>query len=45
VDPSASGSGWGWNQIVTGSSQFSWRITAGKVDLTLPTAPVVAKEE
>jgi hypothetical protein len=45
VDPSARGSGWGWNQIVTGSSQFSWRITAGKVDLTLPTAPVVAKEE
>ena len=39
IDPSNNGSAWGFNQLVTGTSMFSWTTRAGKVNLTLPAAP------
>ena len=40
VDPTNSGSAWGFNQLVTGTSQFNWTTKAGKVNLNLLSAPV-----
>jgi len=31
IDPSSTGRAWGFNQLVTGSSQFSWNTRAGLV--------------
>ena len=40
VDPTNSGSAWGFNQLATGTSQFNWTTRAGKVNLNLLSGPV-----
>jgi hypothetical protein len=39
TDPANNGTAWGFNQIVTGTSQFNWGTSAVKTYLTLPAAP------
>jgi len=38
-DPNNDGTAWGFNQLVTGPSQFNWKTVAGKMYLTLPAGP------
>ena len=42
VDTSTLGKAWGWNQFVTGASQFNWQIRAAQIELNLSTAPTPA---
>jgi len=40
IDPLASGSAWGFNQLISGATQFDWFTRAGKSTLNLPFSPV-----
>jgi hypothetical protein len=44
VDPLNSGDAWAFNQLVTGSSQFSWTTRAEKFSLNLPFGPTASGE-
>lgn len=40
IDPSGDGTGWGFNQRITGTSEFDWTMETGSMTLQLPASPV-----
>jgi len=40
IDVNTIGKAWGWNQYITGTSQFNWQERFGQVELNLTTGPI-----